>query len=145
MTAWTRAVYGTRKAKFVDHSGLGDQSRISASDMVSVLVKDYASGTLLPILKNVPMRNQEGAIMKNHPVKIRAKTGTLNFVSALAGYMTGPDGRDLAFAIFTGDLKRRDKIRKSDGDIPPGARAWKSRSRRLQLQLIERWGKQYTS
>jgi D-alanyl-D-alanine carboxypeptidase/D-alanyl-D-alanine-endopeptidase (penicillin-binding protein 4) len=145
MTVWAKAELGTRKAKFVDHSGLGDQSRIAASDMVAVLVKAYASGVLLPILKKVPMRDRKGAVVENHPVKIRAKTGTLNFVSALAGYMTGPDGRDLAFAIFTGDLKRREKIRKTDDEIPPGARAWKSRSRRLQMQLIERWGIQYTS
>ncbi len=145
MTDWARSVLGAGRARFVDHSGLGDASRISASDMVRVLVKVRGNGQLRGILKMIPMRDENGKVVEAHPIKVRAKTGTLNYVSALAGYMVGADGRDLAFAIFTADVPRREALDASDGDIPEGARAWTARSRKLQLRLIERWGVAYTS
>ncbi len=140
MSDWARSELGARKAHFVDHSGLGDQSRMSAVDMVKALVKVRGSNALGPILKPIPIRNDNGDVVQNHPVKVHAKTGTLNFVSALAGYVTAADGRDLAFAIFSADLGMREAISSDDNDVPSGSRAWTGRSRRLQMRLLERWG-----
>ena len=70
---------------------------------------------------------------------MRAKTGTLNFVSSLAGFVTVPGGRDLAFAIFTADTARRDAIPPAERERPPGSKSWARRSRRLQKQLIREW------
>ena len=145
MNDWARDRLGMKNATFVDHSGLGGASRVSATDMVKALVAEYRHGELAPILKPIPMRGRDGKVIKNHPVKVRAKTGTLNFTSALAGYMVAPDGRELAFAIFSADVPRRDRLTAADGDIPEGSRGWKKRARRLQLQLIERWGAAYSS
>lgn len=144
MTDWARLRLGVRKARFVDHSGLGDASRISASDMVKALVTVRSNGLLQGMLKTIPVRDENGKVDKAHPIAVRAKTGTLNFVNTLAGYMVGADERELAFAIFTADLPRRSLIDRSDGDIPEGTRAWTARSRRLQMQLIKRWGLTYT-
>ncbi|MDJ0627443.1 MAG: D-alanyl-D-alanine carboxypeptidase/D-alanyl-D-alanine-endopeptidase [Rhodobacter sp.] len=144
MTRWAKAELGATKAKLVDHSGLGAASRLSASEMVRALIKVRRAGLLPPILKDIPMRNANGEVIPDHPVKIRAKTGTLNYVGALAGYMTAQDGRELAFAIFSADLDRRAQIRREDGEVPEGTRAWKTAARRLQLRLIERWGVAYT-
>ena len=140
MSDWAKAELGAGKASFVDHSGLSDQSRIAAADMVKALVKARKVGVLGPILKTIQMRNNEGKVIDNHPVKVRAKTGTLHFVSALSGYITGPDGRELAFAIFTADVGRREAIADEEQDTPPGSKAWTARSRKLQMQLITRWG-----
>ncbi|MFD1808302.1 D-alanyl-D-alanine carboxypeptidase [Gemmobacter lanyuensis] len=52
---------------------------------------------------------------------MRAKTGTLNFVSALAGYITPPGGRQMAFAIFTADPDRRARLTVAEREDPPGA------------------------
>jgi len=145
MTAWAQGALGAKKAKFVDHSGLGGNSKLSAADMVKALVRVQGSGVLKSIMKEIPMRDAKGKIIANHPIKVRAKTGTLNFASCLAGYMTAPDGRELAFAIFSADVPRRNAIKASDGDIPEGSQGWKSRARRLQLRLIERWGTAYSS
>ena len=71
------------------------------------------------------MRDANGKVDKGHPVRVRAKTGTLNFVSALAGFLTAPDGTELAFAIFTSDLPRRQRARKAKEETPRGARGWK--------------------
>ncbi len=141
MSRWAKEKLGARKAAFVDHSGLGDQSRMAATDMVRALVRVREAGVLAPILKPFPMRNKNYEVVQNHPVKVRAKTGTLNFVSTLAGYVTRPDGRDLAFAIFTSDLSLREAIAPDDRDVPDGSRAWGRRSRHLQMRLLERWGK----
>ncbi|MBK1635422.1 D-alanyl-D-alanine carboxypeptidase/D-alanyl-D-alanine endopeptidase [Rhodovulum adriaticum] len=143
MTEWIAARVGTRRARFVDHSGLSDASRISAAEMVRLLVAVGPDGPLNPLMKDIPIRDANGKVMSGHPVKVRAKTGTLNFVSALAGYATGPDGRDLAFAIFTADEDRRARLTVAQRDRPPGGRAWIGRSRTLQRALVARWGLLY--
>lgn len=114
MAVWLESLLATRRARFVDHSGLGDASRVSARDMVAALVKTGPYGTLRPLLKDIPVKNGKGEVLKGHPVRIQAKTGTLNFVSALAGYVTTAKGRNLAFAIFTADPERRANISRAD-------------------------------
>ena len=129
--------------RMVDHSGLGGASRVTAEDMVAVLVGCGPRGPLLPILKHIAMKDAQGRPVKDHPITVRAKTGTLNFVSCLAGYAQGPDNRLLAFAILTGDLRRRSALDEDDQDQPAGARAWNGRAKTLQQKLIERWGAVY--
>jgi D-alanyl-D-alanine carboxypeptidase/D-alanyl-D-alanine-endopeptidase (penicillin-binding protein 4) len=140
MAAWMRGRFGARQAQFVDHSGLGDQSDLRPSDLVAMLVGEGPDGGLRPILKPIPLPDSVGNPTLDHPVKVQAKTGTLNFVSALAGYITTPGGRDLAFAIFSADMPRRQALARAERERPDGARAWTARARTLQLDLIERWG-----
>ena len=139
MTEWMRATYGATQAMFEDHSGLGDDSRVSASDMVRMLVKAGPNGQLHALMKEIEPWTDAGAFDPGARHKIRAKTGTLNFVSALAGYVLAPDGTPLAFAVFTGDTSRRDRIAPEDMERPDGGRAWTGRARTLQQQLINRW------
>jgi D-alanyl-D-alanine carboxypeptidase/D-alanyl-D-alanine-endopeptidase (penicillin-binding protein 4) len=143
MTDWARKTFGIG-ARFVDHSGLGGASRISAQDMVSVLVAAHRQGRgLKPLLRDVGMRDDKGAMIKGHPVQVVAKSGTLNFVSALAGHISPPGGREMIFAIFTGDPARRDAVPVAAREHPEGGTAWIKRSRRLQGQLISRWAGLY--
>ena len=143
MTSWSKSHSGAKKSTFVDHSGLGSGSRLAAGDMVSALVKQGPNGQLAHLLKQIPLRNDKGKVIKGHPVKVHAKTGTLNFVSALAGYVTAPDGTQLAFAIFTADEKRRAGVGKLDREAPRGSKSWNKASKRLQQKLIERWAGLY--
>ncbi|MDQ7069764.1 MAG: D-alanyl-D-alanine carboxypeptidase/D-alanyl-D-alanine-endopeptidase [Rhodobacterales bacterium] len=143
MSAWAKSALGMKNVRLVDHSGLGEASRISASDMSLALVKVHQNGVLKPILKAIPLRFSDGKVNKNHPIKVRAKTGTLNFVSALAGYMTAEDGTELAFAIFASDMKKRSAIKRADREKPQGERGWNKRAKKLQQALIERWGALY--
>ncbi|WP_322788893.1 D-alanyl-D-alanine carboxypeptidase/D-alanyl-D-alanine endopeptidase [Aliiroseovarius halocynthiae] len=137
MSDWAHEVLGTNRLRFVDHSGLSDQSIVTARDMVKALISLGPDGALAPLLKNIPPKSELLPNGGNHV--IRAKTGTLNFVSTLAGYVTAPNGRELAFAIFTGDLERRAAIQRAARERPKGARVWSRRSRRLQHDLIARW------
>ena len=143
MNAWAASNLGMGSAAFVDHSGLGEDSRISARDMVAALVRMHGSQTLKPILKTVVMRDGKRRPMPDHPVRVEAKTGTLNFVSGLAGYMTTPEGRVMAFAIFAGDMPRRATLTRAQRERPDGGRAWNVRAKRLQQDLIERWAAYY--
>lgn len=139
MGEWLKSTAGAKHAKFVDHSGLGDGSRISASDMVRVLVKAGWDGPLRHLMKEIPITDDNGKAIKGFPAKVEAKTGTLNFVSALAGYVETNKGRKLAFAIFSGDIPRRDAIPRAQRERPKGARAWNGQAKRLQQELLTRW------
>ncbi|SLN67223.1 D-alanyl-D-alanine carboxypeptidase DacB precursor [Falsiruegeria litorea R37] len=145
MSRWAAAKYGMKGTSLVDHSGLGDASRMTPQDLLGALVQVHKQGILRPLLKPFAMRDSKGRVLKSHPIKVDAKTGTLNFVSGLGGFMTAADGTELAFAIFTADTAKRSRIKRADREVPEGARAWNRRSKRLQQKLIERWGALYGS
>jgi serine-type D-Ala-D-Ala carboxypeptidase/endopeptidase (penicillin-binding protein 4) len=128
MNGWLMARYGLHRPAFVDHSGLGYGNEVSAGDMVRLLC---STNRLAPLLETV-------RISDDGRLTARAKTGTLNFVSALAGYVPAGNRR-LAFAIFTADTARRDAIPPAQRERPDGARDWAGRARKLQRDLIQRW------
>ncbi len=141
MARWLAEKHGVR-ADFADHSGLSDASRISALEMVQVLMSG-AGGPLRPMLKDIPMVDDERNALPDHPATVVAKTGTLNFVSCLAGYVRTAGGVDLAFAIFAANLDRRDAAKARGDEVPEGSIAWNGRAKRLQQRLLQRWGLVY--
>lgn len=102
MNRWAMGALDMEAPDLVDHSGLGDDSTVTARDMTKALIK-VRNSALRPILKPFTMRDDKGRPMKDHPIEVYAKTGTLNFVSTLAGYLTAQDGTVMAFAIFASD------------------------------------------
>ena len=139
MSDWVGTVFGV-EMDLADHSGLGGASRVTAAGMVKLLVAaEAAKRGLKPILRDVGMKDDAGKVIEGHKVRVLAKTGTLNFVSALAGHVVHPGGRDLTFAIFTGDPERRDAVPVELREEPEGSGAWTKRARRLQGQLVSRW------
>ncbi len=142
MNEWAMAELGLAGPALADHSGLGDDSRISPADMMKALValRQREAG-LKALLKDVPMRDQQYRVVDEHPLSVHAKTGTLNFVSGLAGYIDTLDGKELAFAYFSADLETRAGLTKEERERPPGWAVWNRRSKLLQQALIERWGR----
>ncbi len=139
MTAWARDRFGLETAAFVNHSGLSDRTRLSAAEMVSLLVQ--AQGLGLPeLLRARPILDVGRKPVPAAP-EVVAKTGTMDFVSGLAGYMNGR--RDLVFAIFAADPARRAAIRPWERDNPPGASAWAARARAQEQALLRRWAAEY--
>lgn len=143
MSRWAQSALGMERVDLVDHSGLGDASRVSVAALGQAMVAAHRDDRLRPILRQFPLRDGQGKVVSNHPIRVDAKTGTLNFVSGLGGYMTTPGGTELAFAIISADLRSRDGIARADREAPRGAREWARRSRQLQQALIERWGAVY--
>ncbi len=145
MSAWARTAFGVGGG-FADHSGLGAASRVTVTDLLGILVRsgDSPHGHLLPgILRDIGMRDADGREIEGHPVQVRGKSGTLNFVSNLAGLITPPAGTPLAFAIICADPARRDAIPVGQREQPEGGERWTRRARRLHGQLISRWAGLY--
>jgi len=142
MNRWAAQELGMTQAGLVDHSGLGDASRMTAQDMCAALVRARDAG-LRDLLKPFTLRDSQGRPVKSHPIQVDAKTGTLNFVSSLAGYMTAPSGTEFAFAIFAIDADTRSRISKANREAPQGARSWNRRAKTMQQALIERWATVY--
>ncbi|UOA25800.1 D-alanyl-D-alanine carboxypeptidase/D-alanyl-D-alanine-endopeptidase [Pseudosulfitobacter sp. DSM 107133] len=145
MNDWAQQVLGVQGIALVDHSGLSEDSRVTADGMVGALVKVYANNELRPLLKEIPLRDAKGRPIKSGPISVHAKTGTLNFVSGLAGYMTAHDGTVMAFSIYAADEPRRAKLTKAQRERPEGARWYNGRAKNMQQDLIERWGALYGS
>ena len=139
MADWLRGRTAINGARFVDHSGLGPDSRITPEDMVAALVHSGPDGALRRMLKRIDMTDSNGRPLRNHPARVVAKTGTLNFVSGLAGYIQGPSNAVLAFAVFAADLDRRRRLSPEEMERPDGGRGWTQRARAMQQKLIERW------
>ena len=132
MSDWLASRTGVRRPDFDDHSGLNGTSRMTGLDMVRALTADGAGDRLRPILKDMTVEGRR-------KVRIRAKTGTLNFVSGLAGYFDAGSGRPLAFAVIAADTARRAGLSRAERERPRGGKAWGNRARRLQYDLISRW------
>lgn len=143
MSGWARSELGMRDAKLVDHSGLGDSSRLTAIDLARALAWVHGADELKPILKPVTLRDKSGRPNQNNPIKVAAKTGTLFFVSALAGYVTTPGGKVLSFAVLTANNGLRGQVDSKVDTRPRGASSWNSRSKTLQQRLVERWSALY--
>ncbi|QFU07532.1 D-alanyl-D-alanine carboxypeptidase DacB precursor [Rhodobacteraceae bacterium THAF1] len=135
MNGWLRETYGMRAVDLEDHSGLGDDSRVTATDMVRAMVGAGPDGALRALMKPFALDGDD--------FTVDAKTGTLNFVSALTGYVSGPAGGPLAFSIMCGDIPRRDALTVAQREKPEGGSWWNGRAKIMQRALIDRWGKLY--
>jgi len=135
MSGWAARRMGVRGLHLVDHSGLGSGSGMTPAAMVEILRQ---GGAAAPLLKPVNL-----SLDRKRPspdgVTVLAKTGTLNFVSALVGFLRTKGGRDLCFAIYTADLARHDAVPPEARERPPGLQGWLRRSRQLQKELIRAW------
>jgi len=123
---------------FEDHSGLGAGSRISPAALVALLARPDSAARLRPLLNRDPLaealgREGGGDGAPGRPL-VEAKTGTLNFVSNLAGYARGPDGAERAFAVMVADLPRRAAT--EGQELPEGVLGWTARAKRLQRDVV---------
>ena len=125
--------------QLADHSGLSDANRISAGEMVALLNAPGVEDRLHPLMKSIAMVDDARRVIPDFPASVQAKTGTLNFVSTLAGYMRTDTGRTLSFAIFAFDPAARDASLSSLDEQPAGAADFNGKAKRLQQDLLQRW------
>jgi D-alanyl-D-alanine carboxypeptidase/D-alanyl-D-alanine-endopeptidase (penicillin-binding protein 4) len=88
---------------------------------ITELLKDY----------NVAVKSVK---MDYKHLDIAAKTGTMDYVRGLAGFIVTPSGRRLVFAIFSNDIERRpdDPIRRVD-------KRWMAQAKEFERSLIRAW------
>ncbi|MER6556799.1 D-alanyl-D-alanine carboxypeptidase/D-alanyl-D-alanine-endopeptidase [Streptomyces sp. NPDC001027] len=90
----------------MDGSGLDRRDRMTANLLTALLVKagDPARPDLRPVLTGLPVAGFTGTLAHRYTDGaagvVRAKTGTLTGVNALAGTVVDHDGRLLAFAFL---------------------------------------------
>jgi serine-type D-Ala-D-Ala carboxypeptidase/endopeptidase (penicillin-binding protein 4) len=90
-------------------SGLNDVNRFSAAQVVKVLAYMYPRLTLAPeYLSSLGIAGKDGTVrfrMGGTPAvgRVRAKTGTLEDVTALSGYAESLSGHHYAFSVLVND------------------------------------------
>lgn len=113
--------FGLDPSRFtlVNPSGLSRRNRIRPLDLATVLAKSQQDfPTFAEFLSSMPLAGVDGTLksrMKNGPATgwVRAKTGLLSGVVALAGYAGHKDGSVQAFAfIFNGKAEQGDLVRR---------------------------------
>ncbi|MGC4174405.1 D-alanyl-D-alanine carboxypeptidase/D-alanyl-D-alanine endopeptidase [Demequina sp.] len=107
VTASTLAGMGVdvRGLKLYDGAGFSDRNQVSPATLVSALVQARTAGNTAGLLTYLPLGGLEGTVavrFEGAPAAgfLRAKTGSLTGVTALAGVVVTADGRQLAFATL---------------------------------------------
>ena len=118
LSTLAQAGFDRSGARMVDGSGLSTEDQIPArllGDVVAAAAAAPVRGSseadfLRPIITGLPVAGGDGTLNErfapNAPSApgrgvVRAKTGTLNGVSSLAGVVTDADGRLLVFALMS--------------------------------------------
>ncbi len=148
MNAWAASVggfpIGDPGFRFVNHSGLTTDSRVSPQRMVEFLAA-FARRAADPVTAHSRLPGGIAGYLKPHNVaakdfpldydrlEVVAKTGTMSYIRGLAGYIATPGGRQLAFAIFSNDLVRR------GGGAQKVNKRWMGRAKGFERALIRNW------
>jgi len=135
--------------RLVNGSGLTPQNRISPAQMVAMLIyaegQDYAGRRFRHML---PASGWEWSLMSrlNDPtsaMRVWAKTGTINYAIALAGYLYTSSGRQMAFAVFASDEEARSRYdadpRRRGKESAGRVNAWQTAARNIIDDLVAGW------
>jgi D-alanyl-D-alanine carboxypeptidase/D-alanyl-D-alanine-endopeptidase (penicillin-binding protein 4) len=98
-----------RDFEFLDASGLSRKDLVSPSGTVQLLAYMWGSPHRSEYLESLPVAGEDGTLdwrfsRTSARGRIRAKTGTMGHVTALSGYATTEDGRNLAFSIYVNNF-----------------------------------------
>ena len=140
-TDWTRFDPG-------NHSGLNAYARMTPAQLTAILrfAHDARYGgdgrTLVELLPTVGLDGGLGRRLQTPDTAfaVFAKTGTMNFVSGLAGYLPTRGGRARMFAIFVNDKPlRRAYDANPAGNWGQQTSGWRSRAKQLEAALVRLW------
>jgi D-alanyl-D-alanine carboxypeptidase/D-alanyl-D-alanine-endopeptidase (penicillin-binding protein 4) len=97
---------GTEGLAWADGSGLDRSGRLSCDALQTVLARDGEQGV---VSRSLPVAGRNGTLTRRFTAgpaagRIRAKTGSLQGVTGLAGWAATNDGRSVQFALLANDL-----------------------------------------
>jgi serine-type D-Ala-D-Ala carboxypeptidase/endopeptidase (penicillin-binding protein 4) len=128
-----------------NHSGLDGDGRLTPRQLAAIVRYGWQSDALPALL---PGGGWSGTLIRRfdgtgQALRVWAKTGTLNYGSALAGYLFPMTDRPAVFVTMISDVDARAAY---DALLPypgPAAQAaagrWLGRARALQDSLVESW------
>jgi len=143
MGSWLENKIGTHEGHFSDHSGLGVGSMMSSHELIRFLKNLEWQDSEISLMQDLKIKKAQSSVLKSYTNFIKVKTGTLNYVGNMAGYIETKSGRKLLFVILGSNLDQRNRLTKADRDNPPEAKIWNKKIRSLQLDLIESWALRY--
>jgi len=93
------------EAVFTDGSGLSRHTLVTPQAVIKLLKYMATSPRFDALLESLPVAGEDGTLARRLEGtrtrgRVRAKTGTMDHVNALSGYMELPSGRRLAFSII---------------------------------------------
>lgn len=138
MGRWVARQSSNSSPNLFNHSGLTDQTRISAQEMALFLAKTGSQRGLSGIMREIGLENARGDGVEVPGVRIFAKSGTLNFTRGLAGYIEKNGNKRYAFAIFSADMAARRAAPRGE-ERPAGARRWRGIAKAQEKALTYRW------
>ncbi|NMC62128.1 MAG: D-alanyl-D-alanine carboxypeptidase/D-alanyl-D-alanine-endopeptidase [SAR324 cluster bacterium] len=103
-----------QKVKLVDASGLSKDNRLTAGILVRILSDMYHDSKIKPeFLNSLSINGLSGTLKERNfglsPGAFRGKTGTLDGVMALAGYLEGKGGKIYALALIQNGFDNRER------------------------------------
>ncbi len=112
-----------------DGSGLSRKDLVSPQMFVSLLAYMDRRPARSAFVNSLPTSGGAGSTLSGRlrDVNVQAKTGSLDYVRALSGYVTGPDGHRLAFSVIannytTGSARITDAVDRIVRALATGAR-----------------------
>ncbi len=132
-----------RGAVLPNNSGLDGRARLTPRQLAAIVRYGWRTDALPALL---PASGWSGTLAERFDdgaaLRVWAKTGAVNYGSALAGYLL-PDGqRPALFVTMVSDLGARtayDALKRPDEAADAEASAWNGRARGLLDDLVEGW------
>lgn len=126
-----------------NHSGLSLETRMTPNQALGLLryarTKHYGTFRYADLLKPYYLPRK---LVPQPGYRVRAKSGTMNYIRGRVGYIETLGGRHLAFALFIGQPHARDDYDGPRAGLAPvhsGPRRWRFQARLLEQALIARW------
>ena len=132
------------KARLDNHSGLSSQSQLTPEQLAAVLRYGWKDGMLADLL---PASGWSGTLARrfndqDQAFRIWAKTGSMNYVTTLGGYMLSSSHGPAAFVIMISDAKERavyDALPHRTRQAEKKADVWKANAEKAMNEIVERW------
>ncbi|MDH3662602.1 MAG: D-alanyl-D-alanine carboxypeptidase/D-alanyl-D-alanine-endopeptidase [Alphaproteobacteria bacterium] len=130
------------EARLDNHSGLSSKARLSPEQLAAILRYGWNDGMLSSLL---PGSGWSGTLARrfNGPdqaLRIWAKTGSINYVATLGGYLLSPDHGPVAFVIMVSDEQARaayEAQARRTRDLETKARVWKDDAEKAMSSIVE--------
>lgn len=130
-----------RGVVLVDGSGLSAENRVSALTFVSVMDRMAASAQWETFWASLPEAGQRGGLGRMYNTaaagNLRAKTGTIEGVSALSGLVRTRDGERVAFSLLVNGTASTSRAKRVENEVGVALAAFRRpETAPLPIQLV---------